>query len=99
VVGAVLDDWRTAPVGEPLRATLGLLERLTLEPESVRREHVEEVLRAGASVEAIDDALHVCALFDVIDRIADALGFANPGPAYFAEAAPAFLERGYLPER
>jgi hypothetical protein len=31
----------------------------------------------------------------VIDRIADALGFANPGAAYFAAAAPGFLERGY----
>ena len=95
----MLDDWRTAPVDEPLRATLGLLERVTLEPESVRREHVDEVRSAGASDEAIDDALHVCALFNVIDRIADSLGFANPGPAYFAGAAPGFLERGYLPQR
>jgi alkylhydroperoxidase family enzyme len=91
----VLANWETAPVGEPLRSALGLLERVTLDPDGVRPEDVETVRRAGASDEAIADALHVCALFNVIDRVADALGFAIPGPDYFAAAAPGFLERGY----
>jgi alkylhydroperoxidase family enzyme len=72
---------------------------VTLEPGSVTKQDVEAVRSAGVGDEAIEDALHVCALFNVIDRIADALGFADPGSAYFAEAAPGFLERGYLPER
>jgi len=82
-------------VDEPLRSALGLLERVTLDPDGVRPEDVETVRRAGASDDAIADALHVCALFNVIDRIADALGFAIPGADYFAAAAPGFLERGY----
>jgi len=68
---------------------------VTLAPGEVGREDVDAVRRTGVSDEAIADALHVCALFNVIDRIADALGFANPGPEYFAAAAPGFLERGY----
>ena len=72
---------------------------MTLAPDSVTPEDVERARRAGAGDDAIVDALHVCALFNVIDRVADALGFANPGAAYFAQAAPGFLERGYLPER
>jgi alkylhydroperoxidase family enzyme len=91
----VLAGWRTAPVEEPLRSMLGLLEQVTLAPDSVRPEDVEAVRRAGAGDDAIVDALHVCALFNVVDRIADALGFAIPGPDYFAAAAPGFLERGY----
>jgi alkylhydroperoxidase family enzyme len=76
---------------------LGLLELVTLDPDAVTAEDVAAVGRAGASDEAIADALHVGALFNVIDRIADALGFAIPEPGYFAAAAPGFLERGYLP--
>ncbi len=68
---------------------------MTLEPEAVGAEDVEAVRRAGAGDEAIVDALHVCALFNVIDRIADALAFELPPASYFAEAAPGFLERGY----
>lgn len=68
---------------------------MTLDPEAVTAEDIDAVRRAGASAEAIADALHVCALFNVIDRIADALGFAIPEPGYFTAAAPAFLERGY----
>lgn len=94
----MLADWRTAPVDEPLRSTLGLLERTTLDPGSLSPEDVEAVRGAGASDDAIVDALHVAALFAVVDRVADALGFAIPDPAYFVGAAPRFYDGGYLPD-
>jgi alkylhydroperoxidase family enzyme len=72
---------------------------VTLEPGALTRADVDAVRRAGTSDDAIVDALHVCALFNTIVRIADALDFEIPPASYFAEAAPAFLERGYLPER
>jgi hypothetical protein len=53
------------------------------------------VLAAGVSAEALDDAIHVCALFNVIDRIADALRFDLPEPEYWARVAPGFLAGGY----
>jgi hypothetical protein len=34
-------DWRTAPVAPQLRATLGLLEKLTLTPEEFGPQDVE----------------------------------------------------------
>jgi alkylhydroperoxidase family enzyme len=93
LVEAALADWHSAP--EPVRSMLGLLRKMTLAPDEVAPEDVEAVRRAGVADQAIVDALRVGALFNVIDRIADALGFVVPTPEAFADAAPAFFERGY----
>jgi alkylhydroperoxidase family enzyme len=78
-----------------VRETLGFLERLTLEPDAIGPGDVERVRAAGVSDEALADAIRVCALFNTIDRIADALGFDVPPDEAFAARAPAFLEGGY----
>jgi len=95
LVTAVLDDWRTAPISEQLRATLGFLERLTLSPGEVTPAHVAPLRAAGVSDQAIEDAIQVCVLFNLIDRVADALDFEVPSPASFAQSAALLLERGY----
>ena len=95
MVEAVLEDWRTAPVNEKLRATLGFLEKLTLAPGDLGSGDVEPLREAGVSDQAIEDAILVCALFNTIDRIADSLGFEVPSPESFARAAGILLNRGY----
>jgi uncharacterized peroxidase-related enzyme len=70
-----LDNWREAGFEPRLVATLGLLEKVTLSPEKVVRSDIEKVGAAGASEAAIVDALYVCFLFNVINRMADALGY------------------------
>ena len=90
-----LEDWRSPTLREGLRATLGFLDRLTFAPAEVGPEDVEPVLAAGVSEEALADAIHVCALFNTIDRIADALGFEVPSDDYFRSRAGPFLEQGY----
>ena len=92
---AVLDNWRTAPVEEGLRATLGFLEQLTLEPDSLRPADADAVREAGVSDEALVDAIAVAALFNVIDRVADALAFDVPPPEAFAARADRMLATGY----
>jgi uncharacterized peroxidase-related enzyme len=95
LVQSVLADWRTAPINEKLRATLGFLEKLTLEPERVTTTDVAELRAVSVSDEAIENAIHVCALFNIYDRVADALGFAVPGAADFDRSAISLLRRGY----
>jgi alkylhydroperoxidase family enzyme len=95
---AVRADWRTAPVDERLRATLGFLEKLTLRPSEVTSEDAKAVRAAGVSEDALVDAIHVCALFSMIVRLADALGWDVPPPESFAARAPAMLEGGYALE-
>jgi uncharacterized peroxidase-related enzyme len=91
----VLDDWRTAPIAEPLRAMLGFLAKLTLEPAAVTARDVAPLRAQGLSDAAIEDAIHVAVLFNMYDRMADTLGFDVPGPESFAHGAKALLTRGY----
>lgn len=50
---------------------------------------------AGVSDRALRDAITVCALFSMIVRLADALGWDVPSPERLAQRAPAMLEGGY----
>ena len=77
-VDAVLADWRTAPVSDRLRATLMYLEMLTLRPTEVTAETMRGLKAAGVSDRAIREATYVCFLFNVLDRVADALDFTLP---------------------
>jgi len=91
----VLDDWRTAPVDQKLRATLGLLEKITLSPDEVGPADAALARRAGVTDSALRDAVYVCALFNLMDRIADALDFALPTPEGFRQGAKILLRFGY----
>jgi uncharacterized peroxidase-related enzyme len=96
VVEAVLADWRTAPIDQKLRATLGFLEKLTLAPAEVRPADVAPLRGAGVSDAAIEDAIHACVLFNIYDRMADSLSFHLPGPAGYAASGRSLMRRGYL---
>jgi AhpD family alkylhydroperoxidase len=94
IVSAVLLDFETAPIEEPLRATLRMLCRLTRE-HAVNADDMRAVLAAGGSREQIQDALAVCFSFNTIGRLADAFGFLLPGPKAFQAGAKYLLARGY----
>ena len=96
VIEAVLVDWRTAPIDPKLRAMLGFLEKLTLSPEALSASDALELREMGLSDEAIEDAIHVCALFNIYDRLADSLEFDIPDKRGFAHSASHLLKRGYL---
>ena len=88
-------DWRTAPVAPQLRATLGFLEKLTLDPAGVTREDADAVRAAGVTDDALVDAIHVCALFSMIVRMADSLGWDVPSFDEFSARADSMLASGY----
>ncbi len=90
-----MDDWRTAPLTPELRATLGFIEKMTLAPDELDAGDRAAVTAAGVSDEALIDAIHVCALFNMIVRLADSLGWDVPPPEALAARAPVLLERGY----
>ena len=93
----MLDDWTTAPVDERTRATLGLLHKLTLAPAEVGPGDADTARCAGVSDRALREAIYVCALFNAIDRVADALGFEVLSDGDFAFGARLLLRRGYRP--
>jgi uncharacterized peroxidase-related enzyme len=95
ITRAVLDDWQTAPIDKKLRAALNLIEKLTLTPDQIEPGDIDALRAEGLSDEAIEDAIHVTVLFNIMDRIADSLGFEIPTAEGFARAADVLLKRGY----
>ena len=92
----MLADWRAAPLDPKLRATLGFLEKLTLIPADVCPADVAPLRAAGLSDDAIEDAIQVCALFNIYDRLADAMKWHLPGPDGYAASGRSLMKRGYL---
>ena len=95
IVEAVLENWRTAPVSEKMRSVLGFLEKLTLSPHDVGPEDVTPMKDAGVSDKAIEEAIYVCLLFSVMDRLADALGFDIHSPEEYTRGGQAIYRKGY----
>jgi uncharacterized peroxidase-related enzyme len=93
-VAAVLADLESAPIEEPLRATLRMLGGLTT-AGTVSADDMRAVLAAGVTPEQVKDALAVGAAFNTTDRLADAFGFQVLTPDGFAAGAKYLLKRGY----
>ena len=89
------DDWRAAPLRPELQATLVFLEKLTLRPDELTAADADEARAAGVGDRALRDAAAVCALFSMIVRLADSLGWDVPPPEVLRERAPRMLEDGY----
>ena len=94
-VQAVLADYRAAPIPEKLRAMLAFLEKLTLHPDEIGPDDVAPLRAAGLSDEEIEDAIHVCALFNLINRVADSLGFELADAKGYQISARMLLTKGY----
>jgi alkylhydroperoxidase family enzyme len=92
---AVVADWRTAPLRPELHAALSFIEILTLRPDELTAADAEAAYAAGISRQALLDAAAVCALFNMITRLADSLGWDVPGWDRLTARAPAMLEGGY----
>ncbi|HEY6500528.1 MAG TPA: carboxymuconolactone decarboxylase family protein [Streptosporangiaceae bacterium] len=93
-VAAVLADLDSAPIEEPLRATLRMLGQLTASG-TLNADDVRTVLAVGVTPEQVKDALAVGAAFNTTDRLADAFGFQVLTPDGFAAGAKYLLKRGY----
>jgi alkylhydroperoxidase family enzyme len=78
-----------------LAATLVFLEKMTLRPDELVPADAAAVRAAGVSDAALRDAATVCALFNMIVRMADSLGWDVPSPERLAARAPAMIEGGY----
>jgi uncharacterized peroxidase-related enzyme len=92
----VLADYASAPIDPDLKLMLAYLEKLTLTPEDVGPDDVVPLRAAGLSDEAIADAVHVCAMFNIYDRLADALGWEVPAsPEFWIKQGKILLKSGY----
>jgi hypothetical protein len=91
----VLADLETAPIEEPLRATLSFLRKLTRDHGAISPDDVRHLYEQGVSRAQLEDALSVCFAFNVIDRLADTFHFHVGDQRSFDIGAKMLLERGY----
>ena len=78
-----------------LKAALVLIEGFTLRPEEFSVESIRAAREAGLSTRAIEDVIHVAALWNVFGRLADAFGFHVYEDEVFLKGAPRVLRFGY----
>ena len=93
----MLEDFESAPIDDRLRATLRFLRKMTLEPDALTPADARAVLATGVGKTALAEAIHVAYLFNVYDRLADAMGWHVPDPAggFYRVAAKRLLANGY----
>lgn len=92
---AVLADLASAPIGEPLRATLAFLAKVTKQHGEVGADDVRALIALGVTRAQVEDALNVCFAFNVITRLADAFEFEVGPQSAFDAGAKSLLTRGY----
>ena len=68
---------------------------MTLRPDELGPADIEKARSAGLSDEALLDAISVCTMFNLVDRLADTFGFRIPDQAGFDKGAQALLKFGY----
>lgn len=90
-----MEDWRTAPVPEKVREMLGFLDKMTLNPKDLGPADVAPLREAGLSDEEIADAIHVSTAFNLINRMADALGWEMQKDVAVHRFAEFLLKAGY----
>jgi len=93
-VTATLADLDTAPIEEPLRATLRMLGKVASE-QVIDADDMRAVLAAGATPAQIEDALAVGLAFGITARLANAFDFDLATPAAMNSGAKHLLRRGY----
>lgn len=78
-----------------MRTTLRFLEKVTLTPSLVGPDDVAPMRAAGVTDEAIEEALYVAVLFNVMDRLADAFDFELTRKENLPRLGQILLKLGY----
>jgi alkylhydroperoxidase family enzyme len=91
----VLENHRTAPIDEAMKALFTFIEKMNAQSNTIRREDVDAVKAAGWSDEAIYDAITVCALFKFYNAWIDATGVHDLPAAAYDASGKRLATQGY----
>ncbi len=89
-----LDDVDAAPVDARMKPVLRYVRKLTHTPSRMTPRDAETVFAAGWDERALHDAVSVCALFNLMNRLVEGLGI-EAGAGYFGVAAQRLATQGY----
>jgi uncharacterized peroxidase-related enzyme len=89
--GANASDWR---INLRMRPVLALLQKLTLSPGKIVAADVDAIFAAGWDDRALHDAVAICGLFNLMNRLVNGFGIEAP-EAYTKLAADRLAKGGY----
>lgn len=91
---ALVTDFDNAPVDGRLRPVLAYVAKLTATPDRITPSDAEAVLSAGWSEKALHDAVSICGLFNLMNRLVSGLGI-TADRDYFETSGERLAEGGY----
>lgn len=94
LLGKLLDDVEGANVDERLKPVLRYVKKLTQSPSRMTQADADAVIAAGWDEQALADAVAICALFNLYNRVVDGHGIIG-SPDTFAEVARRVNRQGY----
>jgi len=100
LIDALVADVETAPVSEKLRPLLRYVAKLNTLPSKIVAADARAVYAAGWGEQAMYEAVSVCALFNMMNRLIEGAGLnfdyiANPEVHPAADGYSPILERSY----
>lgn len=96
LVQQLLDDVQGSPVSERMKPILAYVRKLTEAPASVRDADAEAVFAAGWDELALHHAIHVCALFNYMNRLVEGHGIEPAGPEVLGGLTRQLHDKGYV---
>ena len=93
-LAGLLADVDESQVDDRLKPILRYVRKLTLTPSRITDSDAEAVFAAGWDDRALHDAVSVCALFNLMNRLVEGLGI-TADQSYFDLAASRLSEHGY----
>lgn len=94
-VKAALEDWRSAPIPENLKATLNYLEKLVSPEQTVEESDIQRMNAAGVSRIGMEEATLVAFSFQTLTRMADAMDWPLATEKNLKYAGPYLYKNGY----
>lgn len=96
VVEGLLADIDSSPVDEKLKPLLHFVRKLTLTPQKIGQEDVDKVVAAGWSEQALEDAIAVCGLFNLANRMTLGYGLNSKWSGRRTQVVDHIVNKGYL---
>lgn len=93
-IGDLLSDSQRPNVNPRLRPILDFVRKLTLSPNKITAADVDPIFAAGWNDRALHDAIAVCALFNLMNRLVNGLGV-EASEDYIRMAAERAARGGY----
>ena len=77
LVEALMEDLHSAPVDQRFKPILAYVEKLTLSPSHMIESDAQAVYEAGWSESALFDAVQVCGVFNLVNRLVEGTGISK----------------------